>query len=208
MKYTLIFLAKILAKLIYAFLKLLPVKRKITLISRFNKKTSIDFKLLINEIKRRDENIEIIVLNHKLRTRNLLIIDVLIEMYHIATSKVCIIDSYIIPISTLRHKKSLTVIQIWHSIGVSKNFGFTALGLKEGANKKLAKIMNMHKNYDYIIASGETSIEYYQKSFNVEKDIIKNIGLPRIDYLLDLEEKEKIKKKLKNKYNLNNTKKL
>lgn len=199
-KYVFIIIAKYCAKLLYFFLKLFPTQNKIVLISRFNKETSVDFLLLEKEIKKRNSNTKIVILNHKLKTKYHLVIDVLIEMYNLATSKAAIIDSYIIPVSILKHKKNLKIIQIWHSIGVSKRFGYTALGSKEGADTKIAKIMNMHKNYDYLIASGKTSIKYYKDSFNIQENKIYNIGIPRIDYLVNKENKNIAKLNLINKY--------
>jgi CDP-ribitol ribitolphosphotransferase len=52
-------------------------------------------------------------------------------MYYLATSKVCVTESYCVPISILKHKKELKVIQIWHSSGAVKKFGYQALNTKK-----------------------------------------------------------------------------
>ena len=47
---------------IYFFVKLLPIKNRITFISRQSNSKSDDIVLLENEIKKRDNNIEVIAL--------------------------------------------------------------------------------------------------------------------------------------------------
>ena len=106
-------------------------------------------------------------------------------MYHIATSKVCILDGYSIPISILKHKKNLEVIQIWHASGAIKKFGYQSLNKKEGRGTEIAKIMNMHKNYKHVIAPSTTTAGFYEEAFSIDKDKIIINGLPRLDYILD-----------------------
>ena len=114
----------------YFFLKLLPTSNKVVLISRFFKTTSIDFELLIKEINTTYPNYKIVVLNHKETSPLKSVNNILIEMYHLATSKAAIIDSYIIPISVLTHKKELVIIQIWHALGAIKKFGYASIDRK------------------------------------------------------------------------------
>ena len=42
-------------------------------------------------------------------------------MYHLATSRACIVDTYIIPVSILKHRDELIIIQIWHALGAIKS---------------------------------------------------------------------------------------
>lgn len=110
------------------------------------------------------------------------------SMYHLATSKLCIIDSYWPAVSLLKHKKKLKIIQIWHAIGKIKKSGYQTLGKKSGRKSEYAYALNMHKNYDYVIAGASVWNKYYCESFNISEDKILNYGLPRIDYLLNTEE--------------------
>ena len=106
-------------------------------------------------------------------------------MYHLATAKVCIVDSYVIPISILKHKKSLKIVQVWHALAAIKKFGYAILDKKEGSTREVAQLMNMHKNYDYVISGSEAMIPFFAAAFNVKEEIIKPYALPRVDYLLD-----------------------
>ena len=135
------------ARIPYALLKLLPTRNKVVLISRNNTKTSIDFQLLEREIKRQSPDTKVVILNHYMQSKLKHIRDIIVEMYHLATSRGCIIDSYVIAVSILHHKKNLVIIQIWHALGAIKQFGYMTLGKKAGHSERIAKIMNMHGNY-------------------------------------------------------------
>ncbi len=194
--YLLISVFKFLMNVIYGLVKLLPCKRKICFFSRQSDMLPVDFKLLISEIKKTDGSISIITICN--RFRNLhdgmfrFVICQLKSMYHLATSKVCIIDSYWPTVSMLNHKRSLTVIQIWHSIGKIKQSGYQTINKKGGRSSDIAKIMCMHKNYDYLIAGGKAWNKYYMEAFNIENEKILNYGLPRIDIMMKNKNKENL----------------
>lgn len=184
-----------LLKLVYFCLKLLPTKNKIVFISRQTDKPSLDFRRLAKEIGNLDKNIEIVFVTKKMK-KNIIdgirnVFNIFIQMYHLATSKVCITDGYNIPISVLKHKNELKVFQLWHSLGAIKKFGYQTLNTNK--SKKIAKVLKMHKNYDYITCSSKEMIKYFSKSFNYKKKNFVPIGLPRIDYLLKYTKRNKKK---------------
>lgn len=172
--------------IIYIFLKLFPTKNKIVFISRQSDKPSLDFRMLAKEINKTDNTIKIVFLNKRTRKNikdNLKNIkNTFFQMYHLATSKVCITDGYNITISNLKHKKNLTIIQMWHALGAIKKFGYQTLNTPRKI--KIAKILHMHKNYDYIISGSKAMTRYFSKAFNYPQSYFVNLGLPRIDYIL------------------------
>lgn len=202
MKIICIYIYKIILKIIYFFLKLLPTQKKIVFISRQTNDINLDFTMLKNEIHKQDPTIKMVFIcqriEKKLSSKLKYFFSIFRQMHHLATSKVCIIDSYCIPVSILKHKKKLFILQIWHSIGKIKKSGYQTLGLSSGRDEKLAKIMCMHKNYTKIIAGGKAFDKYYELGFNTTKDKLLHYGLPRIDYLLETE--EKTKKEILKKY--------
>lgn len=203
MKTIAITLFKVMLKIIYFFLKLLPTnKNKIVFISRQTDIIHIDFDMIRKEIESRDKNIKMVFLCKRMKSGIKGYIDygieILKQMYHLATSKMAIIDSYCIPVCVLKHKKSLKVLQIWHSIGKIKKSGYQSLGTESGRSIKMAKLMCMHKNYDAIIAGGHAFDKFYEEGFNVKKDILLNYGLPRIDYLLN--QQKELEKEIYKKY--------
>lgn len=185
-KYVFIKIWNLTNSFIYMFFKLLKTKNKATFISRQTNNENLDFNLIIEELKK-DSDIEIVVLNKKIgktiKEKIKYVFHMYRQMYHIATSKVVILDGYCIAISNLKHKKELEVIQIWHALGALKKFGYSILDKGEGSEKKMAICMNMHKNYTYVLTSSKNSKEYFKEAFNVKDEQIKVIPLPRVDFL-------------------------
>lgn len=179
---------------IYKIFKLFKTKNKITFISRQSNKVGIDFRLLIEEIKKESLDTKIVVLNKELNksviSKIMYFFHMFVQMYHIATSKVVILDGYCIMISILKHKKDLKVIQIWHALGSLKKFGYSTLGKKDGRDSKIAELMNMHKNYDYVLTSSEVSKPFFKEAFNVQNEKMVVMSLPRVDYLQSEKHKE------------------
>ncbi len=182
--------------IIYSFFKVFKTQKKITFISRQSNEITLDYEILSNQLKKVHNDYKIVVLTKKIDNRFLYSFHMLKQMYHIATSKVVILDSYCIAVSVLHHKKSLRVIQIWHAIGSMKKFGYAMIGKEEGSTKEIADLFKMHKNYDCILISSKSFIKDFIEGFNVKPDIIKEIPLPRVDLLLDKNYKEEKRKEL------------
>lgn len=189
MKTIAIYIFKAIIKFIYFFLKLIPINRKkIVFISRQTNEINVDFRMIKEEIEKRDSTIKMVFLCKRFEKGLMNGIKygftLLKQMYHLATSRMAIIDSYCIPVCILKHKKELKVLQIWHSIGKIKKSGYQTLDTPSGRTSKMAKLMCMHKNYNAIIAGGIAFNKFYKEGFNVSEDVLLNYGLPRIDYLI------------------------
>lgn len=204
MKYMMI-IVEILLNIIYLFFKLLPTTNKVVMISRQSNKINDDFRLLGGKL---EEKYKVVYLcktldgkeNAKLSTRICYSLHMLKQMYHLATSKVCVLDTYCPTVSLLKHKKSLTIIQMWHSNGTMKKFGYSAIGKREGSTKRMANMMKMHKNYDYVLSSGEAYNSHLAKGFKIDESIIKTYTLPRFDLLSDKEYETSVRKRIYDKY--------
>lgn len=208
-----LYLARLVMQVIYFFIKLFTKqKNKVTMLSRQSDKINIDFEMLKEEIEnnkllfaKNSKEVEIKILCKKIPKglyEKIIYCFYLIKcMYHLATSKVCIIDGYNIAVSALKHKENLIIVQIWHAMGAIKKFGYQVLDKKEGSNSKIAKIMKMHNNYDCIICTSEITRKIYAEAFNTDINKIQVLGMPRIDYILGKNGKidENIEK-LKEKY--------
>lgn len=181
-------------KIIYFPIKHLKVQRKIVYISRqFNKET-LDFKMIEEEMRRLHPDVKNVVLAKRMEKGMMnkikYFFHMIEQMYHIATSKVVIVDSYCIVLSVLKHKKETKVIQIWHAISAIKKFGYQTIGKTTGADEKTAKLMCMHKNYDYVLCASDITKEYFIEAFNIEKKYIKFLALPRLDYIMQKDEEK------------------
>lgn len=221
---------------IYFFIKLFTrQKQQVFFLSRQFNELPLNYKYIIDELKRQKSDIKIKIIckkvgselnetirdTNKVSKANLVIFKLLKQfkssfnyyislykqMYYIAKSTVVIIDGYNVPVSMLKHKKNTTVIQIWHALAAIKKFGYQTIGYADGINPKIAKILKMHKNYDYVISGSDEMKKYFSEAFNVPIEKVTSIGTPYIDDLLknEDEEIEKAYKKhpeLKNKINI------
>lgn len=181
------------------------------MLSRQDNKPPLSFTLTRDAILKLNPNTEIVILAKKIEGNVInklkYCFHVLSQMYHIATSKIVIVDGYCIPVSTLNHKKEQKFIQMWHALNVIKKFAYLALDKPAGVKKELAEIMCMHKNYTHIISGSLKTGKLLAKSFNTSEDSIVVLGLPYLDYILSkdqtrIQEIEHRYPQIKNKKNI------
>jgi len=184
-----IVLATWFAQALYALLKVLPQRRKVVFLSRQSDRPSRDFAMLASELERIDPPIEVVVrckfIHPGFLHRVAYLGEVLAQMYHLATASVCVVDGYIVPVSILSHRRSLTVIQMWHALGAIKQFGLQSVGRPSGRSSQVASAMKMHRNYDIVLCGSSAWIPAFAEAFGVEQASVLPLGLPRVDYLVD-----------------------
>lgn len=205
----LLFLFKWHLRIIYFFIKLFTKQKKqVFFLSRQSNDVSLNYQMLIDELEKENIGVKVIckkissgvnsiVRNEKKKRKNdkemLNIISYYFnlykQMFYASTSKVIVIDGYNIVPSLLNHKKGTVIIQLWHSLAAIKKFGYQTLNYEDGMNYKIAKMLCMHKNYDYVISGSTAMNKYFAEAFNVNKDKVLDIGTPTIDYLLSNDEK-------------------
>ena len=182
-------LARTSLSLIYAPLKLLPARRKVVMISREHPQEPEDFADLRAAIHAQDPTVTVVSLVRMVppgvagKVRYAL--HMLAQLYHVATARVLVVDTYAIVASVLRHKESLTVIQIWHALGAFKKFGVSILGQDEGRDARLAAAMRMHEGYDIVLTSAEDCRPAYAEAFGTDVAKVTVAPLPRVDRLRD-----------------------
>ncbi len=196
---------------VYFFIKLFhKQKEQVCFLSRQSNELSLNYKMIMQELDKENIHYEYICkkinskINDSIRTHgtysnNLNFLSGIFhefsnvfsyykslysQMILISKSKVVIVDGYNIPVSLLKHKKDTCVIQIWHALGAIKKFGYQVIGNKDGVSSKVAKILKMHNNYDYVLSSVESMNPYFSEAFNVSKDKILTIGTPMVDYMI------------------------
>ena len=183
--------------MIYCLIKLFPIqKEKVTFLSRQSNELPLDFTMLAENLRKKKPSTKMIFLCKTIETGLInklkYCFHMLKQMYHIATSKIVILDSYCIPVCILKQKKKLVVIQIWHALGSLKKFGYSALDKNDGRNSRLAKAMKMHQNYTYILTSSHISKQYFQEAFHAKEEQMKIMNLPRTDFLQSKKAEERM----------------
>ena len=175
--------------LIYFFLKLLPRQKKIVYLSRQQRTVPLDFQMIADQVKKDHPNYRNVMLvkmiDPGLKNKLAYCFFTLKQMYHLATARAAVIDTYCIPVCILKQRKDLTVIQIWHALGAFKRFSFSILDQEEGRSSKMARLMHMHENYTYVLTSSAYCSPYFQEAFGVRADRMRVIPLPRVDYMTD-----------------------
>lgn len=175
------------AGLLYSVFKMLPLRDKVVFVSRQANTPSRDFRLLAEELSRRCPGLELRFLCRTMGESPLQYITYTAEMvrlmYHLASSRVCFVDGYAIPVSILNHRDQLLVIQTWHALGAIKKFGYQSLDRPGGRPSRLARAMKMHRNYDVILCGSRAMIPAFAEAFDADPSTVLPIGLPRADYL-------------------------
>lgn len=185
---------------IYAILKLAPVKKKVTLISRQADTPSIDFRLIEDAIHAMHPDYQVVVLTKTDSNRLAFAFHMLKQMHHLATSKAVLIDSYCIAVSVLKHKPALQVIQLWHAMGSMKQFGYALIGTEHGTDPEIARIFKMHHGYDKILISSKSFLKDYEDGFRMDPAIVEELPLPKADLLADPAYRLARRKELLQKY--------
>ena len=144
-------LGRLCLNLLYFFMKLAPVKNRVCMLSRESGSVPLDFLMLEKELKKKDGAVQIVYVCEFIDTKNAGALRVLINtlkcMKALAASKACIVDTYCLPVSILRHRKELVIVQIWHALGAVKKFGYQCLDSEGGRSSSSARALSMHKNY-------------------------------------------------------------
>lgn len=191
---------RIVLSAIYAPLKLLPTRRKVVMISREHPTEPADFADLRAAIHRADPTVQIVSLVRMVPPGVVGKIGyglhLIAQLFHVATARVLIVDTYSIVASVLRHKDALRVVQIWHALGAFKKFGLSILGQDEGRDARLAAAMRMHANYDTVLVSGEGCRLPYAEAFGTDPARIVVAPLPRVDRLRDPDRAERIRRRI------------
>ncbi len=187
----LIALCKVLYGAVYAPFKLLPVQRKVVMISRQSNKLRPDFEQIGSALQQRDPSVRIVYLcrmiGDTIWSRIGYGFHLLRCAAELGTASVCIVDGYCIPVGVLKHRKSLRVIQVWHALGAIKKFGKQSLAAPDGRDPDIAERMGMHKNYDCVLCASRRTAEIYAEAFGVTPEKLCVIGLPRIDAILKMD---------------------
>lgn len=183
-----IFILRAVMSFVYFFMKLIPTDNsKVVFISRQSNRPGEDFLALESELKRLKPDIKIVFVTQRIERSAKSVCAfawaTLRSMYHLATSRVCVLDAFWPAASMLHHKKELAVIQLWHAMGKIKQSGYQALGKEYGRGAAIAHAMKMHAGYDVVIAGGPAFNPFYCASFGVEERVLYNVGLPRMDLL-------------------------
>ena len=96
------------------------------------------------------------------------------------TSRVIVTDDYLKYCRDTTLRKGQKLVQLWHAPGAFKCFGLDAPSLLTPQEERLT-----HAQYTDVCVSSEQVRPFYAQAFGVPLDVIKPLGTPRTDALLD-----------------------
>jgi CDP-ribitol ribitolphosphotransferase len=184
-------IAKLFLATAYFFMKLGSVEDKVVFLSRQGDEPSVDYAALRASLEAAGVRTETRLQRQEKDSArfmagaaaNLRVI--LDQMRALSGARVAVTDGYSIPISILKHRKELTVIQVWHAIGAVKKFGLQTVPVMADGERRRAKLMRMHAGYDYFVAPSEAAARFFAEAFGMSADRALLTGSPRLDALYD-----------------------
>ena len=204
MKVFLFTILKLGLRVLYAPLKLFKTKNRIVYLSRQSNDKSVDMRLLekavSEEMPDTQQVFRLRMIPDGLGAKIKYCVAVIGDMYYLSTSKLAILDTYSITVSCLKHKKELKVIQMWHALGAFKKFGKSLNDTSESKSSikflnkmnsiKLAEVMKMHNNYNYILVSSKNIINEYKEAFGYTEEELSEYFRDGIDEYLSRHKEE------------------
>lgn len=115
---------------------------------------------------------------------------------NLATSKYILVDDFIPTMYPIPLRKDTRFIQVWHAMGAFKKVGFSRMGKPGGPSKRSLT----HRNYTDAIVSSEKIRKDYAEAFGITIDKVHALGIPRTDIFFDSGYREKIKRRLEERY--------
>lgn len=190
-------LSKLIFNMFYALFCFFPRKDVILFTSRQTDSIPNDFKALGEVFKKR--GYESVFLTKKLTKRTAIpyTIHVLREIYYLARCRVCILERYDPVISLIDFKYEVSysnaihrefpvepiVIQLWHAFGAFKRFGYQSVGTKEGHSQSVVKRFQIHRNYSWVVCTGEDSRKPFAEAFGYPIERVVALGRPEYETL-------------------------
>ena len=185
-----------LTNLVYAVLKALPVRNKVLFTTWNADAPTLDFQVLADRLRKLPHPPKVVVLCRELRgglaAHVAFSFHMLHQMYHMATSKVLVLDAYSVLACSLDHRPELRVVQLWHALGAFKKFGWSIVDKSEGwsaqsniPSRTLSRLLRMHAGYTDAVVSYSGAIPHFAEAFRCDPSIIRVAWLPRVDLLRD-----------------------
>lgn len=122
---------------------------------------------------------------------------------YMLTSKVIVTDDYMKYFRVVKLRPEQKVVQLWHAGGAFKRFGLDA-------PSRLTRLeeYKTHSQYSAVCVTSENVRQFYAHAFGIDMDVIKAIGSPRTDAILDSEKVKESREAICNKHPLLRDKKV
>ncbi|WP_180953097.1 CDP-glycerol glycerophosphotransferase family protein [Eggerthella timonensis] len=199
-------LARWIFKALYRVCCVCSRRDEVLFLSRQVDEPGYNFKALGDEFERRGW--QVLYLTKRLSKRATVpySLHVVREVYHLARCRVCVLDRYDPVVGLLdfdcEHAGGFDggsaasqplheefpclpiIVQLWHAFGAFKKFGFQSLDTPEGHPTRIAQSFGIHRNYSWVVCTGEQNRKAFGEAFSYPIDRIVALALPEYDDLL------------------------
>lgn len=194
-------------RIAYGLSRFLPQRRRVVLANSHAPSINGNLAFIRDELDRRDPPIPHTVLAYrqpKARTNRLKVaVQGMKAGYHLATSRVFIVDDYFFPLYVIKPRKASMIVQTWHASGAFKKIGWSVLDKTFGADDELVDRVAIHSNYDVCLMASKSAAVHYAEAFRQPLERFRtDLGIPRTDILFGDEQIAQITAGLGQKYRL------
>ncbi|PFN80571.1 CDP-glycerol--glycerophosphate glycerophosphotransferase [Bacillus sp. AFS076308] len=199
-------------KVVFTLLKMFPQQKKVSFVISFEENAIH----LYRQLRKDNPSLEIVLLCASSVTEefkkeiNAPIIpfetrsirDWVASLYHLATSKVVIIDNYYGFLSVVNFKKDVECIQIWHAAGALKTFGLKDHSITNRSQAAKRRFQQVYDQFDKIVVGSEEMAAIFSEAFNAPMQRMLRTGIPRTDFFYDQDTMQDIRASIYKKYPL------
>ena len=174
---------------------------EVVFLSRQADEPSYDFRELARDFESRGWKATMHL--KKVKARNLpgYVRHVLVEIGLLARCRVVVLDRYDPVVSLIDFVGERTVgagavnhvfptrplvLQLWHAFGAYKKFGFQTNDTPEGHTSSFMRDYKIHRNYSYVVCSGEGCREPFAEAFACPVERVVALHRPEYDELLSI----------------------
>lgn len=119
---------------------------------------------------------------------------------HLATSKVIVLDNYFGFLSSIKFKRNVKRLQIWHAAGAIKTFGLKDSSIQFRTSKANQRFKDVYSQFQYVITGSHEMDAIFHEAFSIQEQQIIHTGIPRTDIFFDETRKNETIKKIYSEY--------
>lgn len=112
-------------------------------------------------------------------------------MMEYATAGAVVVCNYFVPLHACNKRKETTVVQLWHSCGALKKFGYSTEN--DISNHFHGSVS---KNIDLVTVSSPACVPAFEEAFRLKKGVARAVGVSRTDVFFDERYKRACREKL------------
>ena len=113
-------------------------------------------------------------------------------MYSYARASAVVVCNYFVPVNACKKRRETKVVQLWHSCGALKKFGFSS-----ESDISRHQRSGISECFDLVTVSSPACVPAFEEAFRLKKGVARPLGVSRTDLLFDEKYKTSCQQKLK-----------